>query len=377
MAVIKRKGRNWAVRFSYVDAGGTKQEYNKGGFKTKKQAEKHEQGVRVGINAAREELRRLDLSNFSTFGQFAERFRVTTLKANTRESGYATRSGRVASHIIPAIGHLPLTAIRKSHAAELVLELQDKGLGPTTINHCLALTKQILSDAVDERLIDGNPWTRVKRVKTVPGDWKWLEPEQMQRMHDAIRSDKRWRRWLLEILLGDRAGLRASEVAGLFVEDCDFDKGEVTIRRDVVRGQFQDCKSVRSRRTIRVPTDLLAELTARRRYALLRPEVVVIIKGQEHRGHLLSWNTKGKQHTYLPESVRKAITWACKEAGVPRITHRDLRHTYASHLRLAGVPLEDVRDLLGHHSIQMTLRYAHIGKNRFEEAANALERLVK
>jgi integrase len=53
-------------------------------------------------------------------------------------------------------------------------------------------------------------------------------------------------------------------------------------------------------------------------------------------------------------------------------TIHDLRHTYASHLVQAGVPLEKVRLLLGHTSISTTLRYAHFAPDHAMDAVKAL-----
>ena len=59
-------------------------------------------------------------------------------------------------------------------------------------------------------------------------------------------------------------------------------------------------------------------------------------------------------------------------AGIPRITWHCLRHTFASRLVMAGVDLRTVQELMGHKTIQMTCRYAHLGP---QHRLSAVQRL--
>lgn len=63
-----------------------------------------------------------------------------------------------------------------------------------------------------------------------------------------------------------------------------------------------------------------------------------------------------------------------RRAGIAGFTFHDLRHTAASWMRRAGVPLEDVQHMLGHADIRTTQRYAHIGDDATAKAAAALAR---
>ena len=60
------------------------------------------------------------------------------------------------------------------------------------------------------------------------------------------------------------------------------------------------------------------------------------------------------------------------EAGIKNFRWHDLRHTFASRLRMKGTPLEDIADLLGHKSLTMTRRYAHLGPNKLHVVVSLL-----
>jgi site-specific recombinase XerD len=76
------------------------------------------------------------------------------------------------------------------------------------------------------------------------------------------------------------------------------------------------------------------------------------------------------------EALENARHWfddAVAEAKLKNFHWHDLRHTFASGLRMKGAPLGDFADLLGHKSLTMTRRYAHLGPNRLHEVVSLLE----
>lgn len=64
----------------------------------------------------------------------------------------------------------------------------------------------------------------------------------------------------------------------------------------------------------------------------------------------------------------------CKKAGLRPIQWHAWRYTFASHLVMRGVPLKAVQELLGHSTIQMTMRYAHLGPEVTRDAVNLLDK---
>ena len=79
---------------------------------------------------------------------------------------------------------------------------------------------------------------------------------------------------------------------------------------------------------------------------------------------------------YNPETdkpyndIKRSFHAACRKAKITDYTFHDNRHTFASHLIMAGVDLTTVRDLLGHSDITMTLRYSHLAPSHKKSAVN-------
>jgi site-specific recombinase XerD len=73
------------------------------------------------------------------------------------------------------------------------------------------------------------------------------------------------------------------------------------------------------------------------------------------------------------KDIKRSFQSALKDAGIKDFRPHDLRHDFASKLIRSGVPIYEVKELLGHQSMDMTQRYAHLDPNRLRSAVGAIK----
>ena len=140
------------------------------------------------------------------------------------------------------------------------------------------------------------------------------------------------------IRLALHTGCRKGELLGLEWDRVDLDA-------DLIRLDPEHTKAGR-RRTVPLNRDARAALLDRAEYhAAHCPDSPWVFTHPDGRRIL---------------DIKRSFATACSKAGITDFRVHDLRHTCAAWLVQAGVPLAEVRDLLGHQSIQMTERYAHL-----------------
>ena len=276
-------------------------------------------------------------------------------------------------HIAPALGQMRLSDLCPTDIANWQTGLLKVNVGGRTLEYTHRILKAALEFAVQLRLIAVNP------AATVPSPQK-VRSEKQSFTRDEARA-------YLEAAAGLRfsalfvlvltTGLRRSEVLGLRWEDVDAATLEIRVRQRIrwkAGGGFDvgEPKTKRSRRTIPISKGVMVGLEQHREQQALERsqagenwhELGLVFTSRE--GNPLHATTLADQHEGI-----------IKRAGIKRLTFHELRHSFTSLARAAGVDLKVISDILGHHSAAFTMDfYQHIFEDQRREVARSAEELT-
>lgn len=286
-----------------------------------------------------------------TFAEFAPEWFETYVKSNCKHSEILTREGILRVHLVPWFGKLPLEKIQTLPIEQYKADRIKTGLSPKTINNHLAALSKSLHCAHEWGRMTTEP-PKIKRLKANSHRIDFLSPiESHQLLQD--RSDPTWN---TAILLALRTGMRFGEIIGLEWSDVNWEQKLITVRQSLVRGVLGTPKNGKIR-FIPMTEDVHDTLSdIRRVHGFVFPR------------------TEGE---WTHRVALNAIHRICKRTGVRKTSWHILRHTFASHLAMESVPIPVIQQLLGHASIVMTMRYAHLSPSKLNEAVAVFARLEK
>jgi len=317
------------------------------------------------------------------FRDYAETWLASrSLAANSRKR----KAGNLFNHAAPHIGHLRLKDITPEHLLTMLNNLSH--LAETTRLGVYTDVRATFAYAYDNRRIQVDPFTlqSVRSAKPRPRRRK-VEPwttERVYRVHSALPE-----RYRVAVVLGAMLGLRQGEVFGLSVDDLDFERCLVSVRRQVLLLDsglsFGPPKGGKERE---VP---LSRAAGRYLETYLRkfPPATVSLPWSDPRGrsgtrdgHLVSTRLilTTRERNALNKNTFNRNTWrpALSVAGVTDMRRENgthaLRHHFASVLLAAGESLKALSEYLGHHSSAYTLdTYTHLMPDSHARSAAAID----
>ena len=250
----------------------------------------------------------------------------------------------IIGRMLNALGNIPLRKFSTAFVEQFQTGLLNRGLRNSTINKALSVIKHMFSKAVDWEFVESETLKQVRRVKLLPDDSKrlrYLSREECERLIAAC--DLHIKPLVITAL---NTGMRKSEIFNLKWDNVDLRHGFILL----------DTTKNGERREIPINQTLKETLQGITRrldvpYVFFNPST-------------------NKPYT---KDLKRSFHTALKKAGIRDFHFHDLRHTFASHLVMAGVDITTVRELLGHKTLTMTLRYAHLAPSHKVKAMGILD----
>ena len=251
------------------------------------------------------------------------------------------KSQRIAERSMELIGDIPISKIDDETVKFLVKMLEGSGIKGATVNRYLATIKTLLRH-------HRQPWEHIKLKKESKGRIRVLSREEEARVVSLLRDTVHNRRRchfpevadLVEVLVD--TGCRLSEVLNLRYEDINFDSNLISIW--INKGD--------------------------------KPRSIPMTRRVGGIMGIRSTEGASKPFTIDRDQAENAWSWVRKEMGLSGDTEfvmHALRHTTATRLIDKGIDLYTVKEWLGHSTIQVTERYAHLNPAKLVDAATVLE----
>lgn len=325
--VCQRKSGNWAIR--YMHKGRRIQEVV---APTKQLAE----AILCKRLASIAENKHLDVKKEQKikFKDFAQTYINSHAIPNKRS--WETTDKHYLKKLVPVFGEKYLHEITPIMIEKYKLDRR-KDVSVAYINRELACLKCMFNKAILWEMAVENPVRKVKLYKENNTRLRYLEREEIDKLLKNCSPGLRG-----IVLVAVNTGMRKAELQNLKWSDCNFQQSYVTLYH-TKNGE---------KRIIPMNQTVKEALMSIRRH----PESTYIFYGSDG----------------LPYNFRNSFDSAVKRSGIINFHFHDLRHTFASQLVMAGVDLNTVRELLGHHSLEMTLRYAHLSPDHKNRAVAAL-----
>ena len=240
------------------------------------------------------------------------------------------------------------------------------------VNDTLALFKQMLGDAMNERVIDYNPCVMVKKLKRT-------EPQARNTYHRALTLDEQKRFFESEIVQKSfyydifriciLTGLRIGEVGAL--RNSDIYGGFIHVERTITRTEAGGYKVGDSAKT-----------EAGKRKIPVTDQIKAVLKHQREINRILDHDTEGiddlifrcvRRGLLKPHPVDRELKRLCTLLEIEPFTAHAFRDTFATRAIESGIAPKTLQEIMGHSDISITLNlYAHCMDETKKEAMDKI-----
>ena len=272
-----------------------------------------------------------------TVKDLLERYKKTEIP----KKGDQVNPIRHADFWIERIGKRRLPAFTPSIIAEIRDELA-LTKAPSTVNRYLATPSHACTIAVKEwEWLDSNPFQKVKRLPEGSGRVRYLSDRERESLLATCKESSHPHLFTI-VLIALTTGARRSEILGLNWKDIDWKGRRTTLNKT----------KNKERRALTLVPQVISELKNIRKVRRLDSDRIFV----NPTGKIREGGHHKSGYFYFEKAWRTALS----EAEIDDFRFHDLRHSAASYMAMNGATASEIAAVLGHKTLQMVKRYAHL-----------------
>ncbi len=316
-------------------------------FSYKEQTEQRQQE-----KLANEEALKQEQLKEMTFSFLFENYYKPHIKRKDKKSTFDREVVLYEKWLKPFFGDVKLNLISRISLISMLDKMEKAHLSNRSKNYAIALTRQVFNFAIKCDLYIGvNPAAKFDELKKEDNRrMRFLSEEDLNNLLEELKKHS-YSVYLMALISAD-CGLRAGEIFKLTWADIDI-KERLLFLRDTKNGNN------------------------RHAYMSKRVQEELSKLNQGEGNQLLFSSRDGEQIKHISRTFERAVKTIGLNKGITdrkqKIVFHSLRHTYASRLVDKGVSIYEVKELLGHKDIKMTMRYSHLDKERLRKSVQVLD----
>jgi integrase len=318
-----------------------------------------------------------------TLGEYLTELWLPGKATQLKPSTLASYRRAVETHIVPALGPIQLQQLAPEHLerfyAEKIAEGRRDGgggLSSKTVRNLHVVIRKALADAMRKGRISRNVASLTDPPRTVrdakPIELRYWTASELRQFLNANEDHRHWPAWFTAAF----TGLRRGELLGLRWRDVDSEAQRLAVRQTLLSIEYKlsisDGKSENAERVVDLDDRTVAVLRAHR--ARQAEERLLVGAAYEDQDLVFAHPDGRPIH---PDVFSQSFERRVASSGLPRIRFHDLRHTHATLMLAAGVPVKVVSERLGHAIPGFTQSvYQHVIPGMQSDAAAALSAQV-
>ncbi len=415
---VRKRGSTWSYYFDLGKVNGKRKKKEKGGFRTKKDAEAALAKALNEYNTAGTVFTPTEITVSDYLDQWFDLFCKLNLKYNT-QVGYLRI---IEAHLKPRFGTYKLKAVTPAMLQEFANGLKLNGYSKSHVVGILTVFQAALDYAIEPlHYINQNPMKSVRfpKIERKPRERIILTMDDWQKIINRFQDT----RYYIPLMIGFYTGLRISEAFALTWDDIDLENKTLSVNKQVVKRNFgADVRKAAARKdgreqrsswyftTTKTPAsnrtisfgDTLCNALRKEKAQQLENELKY---GEYYTVHVLKKEIDEKGN----DMMRIVPIQKCVESQLlrtrlicitengqytstdtfkfcSRVIHKQLhlafdyhslRHTHATMLIEAGANVKNVQTRLGHTNIQTTLQtYVHDTEKMAEQSVELFEQIT-